>query len=454
LTWRLLRSERQYTQILPEEPENQIKKVVYGSNVAQPKYRSLRGMPDVLPGCSAKMRYVEDIAREVFELYGFSEIRTPILEATEVFTTGVGQSTDIVEKEMYTFLDRGGKSVSLRPEGTASIIRAFVEHGLGNDSDTVKLFYAGPMFRGERPQKGRLRQFHQIGAEIIGSDDPYADAEIVLTLERILSKLGVSDHTVSVNSLGCPYDREKYAKELSSYLASRSSDLCEDCKRRSKENVLRVLDCKSASCRDVVKGVPSITGFLCDRCVDAYKKFKDTLAGEGISFKEKSDLVRGLDYYTGVIFEVSHPALGAQDAIAAGGRYDGLSGRMGGSPANATGYAIGVERLLLTLSDGEFRANKPGVLVIPADESFKPRAFHFAERLRISGVSCEIDLGGRSMKSQMRKAGKEKRGFVIFVDRNIEKDDAVSLKNMNTGVQEDVVFGDIAEKIRKEEDKG
>ncbi len=422
--------------------------------MGEPKYRSLRGMPDVLPGYSEKMRRVEDAAREVFSVYGFSEIRTPILEVTEVFTTGIGENTDIVEKEMYTFSDRGGKSVSLRPEGTAPIMRAFIEHGLGNTPETVKLFYSGPMFRGERPQKGRLRQFRQIGAETIGSSDPYADAELILTLERMLRKLGVSEHTVFVNSLGCPEDRKKYAKELSKYLNSHSGELCEDCVRRSRENVLRVLDCKVLSCKKVIAGAPVITGFLCGDCMGSYEEFKDTLTKEGVVFKEKSDLVRGLDYYTGIIFEVSHPSLGAQDALAAGGRYDGLSSRMGGQPMSATGYAIGVERLLLILPEAEALKGMTGMSVIPVEGPFKPGAFHLVERLRALGYRCDMDLTGRSMKAQMRKAGKEKKDFVIFVDRDLEKDDSVSLKDMGTGEQEEISFDDLVEKMRKEEGRG
>lgn len=420
--------------------------------MGQPKYRALRGMPDILPETAVKMRRVENAARSVFGLYGFSEIRTPILESTEVFTTGVGENTDIVEKEMYTFSDRGGKSVSLRPEGTAPIIRAFVEHGLANVSEVNKIFYSGPMFRGERPQKGRLRQFHQIGAEIIGSSDPYADAELILTLEGILNKLGISGHTVFVNSLGCPSDRQEYSKALSDYLNNRVDELCEDCRRRFQGNVLRVLDCKLASCKEVVAGSPEIKDFLCVDCVSSYEKVKKTLALEKVRFKEKPDLVRGLDYYTGVIFEVSHPSLGAQDALAAGGRYDNLSSRMGGADVSATGYAIGVERLLMILPEEKVSPLGSGVFIIPVEEAAKASAFHMAERLRSQGITCDMDLTGRSVKAQMRKAGKEKKDFVVFVGQYPDDEDKVSFKDMNTGEQKDVSFDDLARSVRKEKE--
>jgi histidyl-tRNA synthetase len=416
--------------------------------MGETKYRSLRGMPDILPETAARMRNVENVARDVFDLYGFGEMRTPILEATEVFTTGVGENTDIVEKEMYTFTDRGGKSVSLRPEGTAPIIRAFVEHGLGNSSEVVKIFYSGPMFRGERPQKGRLRQFHQIGAETIGSSDPCADAELILTLESILRKTGVTGHTIFVNSLGCADDRNEFSRSLSKYLGSRFEELCENCKRRAGGNVLRVLDCKSPSCRKVVEGSPEINGFLCGDCVSFYSEFKDILTRQKVSFREKRDLVRGLDYYTGVIFEASHPSLGAQDAFAAGGRYDSLSLKMGGSDISASGYAIGVERLLLALQDTE-AARSSGVLVIPTKEDLKVPVFHFVEKLRDSGIFCEMDLTGRSLKAQMRKAGKEKRDHVIFVDKDQRTGDKVSLKDMDTGEQKDLGFDELVEILRK-----
>lgn len=414
----------------------------------KPKYKALRGMPDVLPEDAVVTRWLEDKAREVFGTFGYGEIRTPLLEETEVFTRSIGEDTDIVEKEMYSFSDRGGKNVSLRPEGTASIIRAYIEHGWQNTAGLVRLYYAGPMFRGERPQKGRLRQFHQIGAEIIGGSDPYIDAELIFSLKILLERLEVKGSTILINSLGCSKDRKGYMKALSDYLAEKSSGLCENCNRRAKTNVLRVLDCKSKGCKAIVKDAPAILGYLCKDCLKYYEDLKGILRDMGIPFKEKSDLVRGLDYYTGTIFEVIHPALGAQDAVAAGGRYDDLTRQMGGPDVGATGYAIGVERLLLAVDRKNIPVDPPGVLVIPVEEEYFKDAFRAANELRAKGVPADIDLTGRSLKGQMRKAGKEGRRFVILIGEDEVKGGNVLLKDMEDGTQEAVKLEAAVEKLK------
>jgi histidyl-tRNA synthetase len=417
--------------------------------VGELKYRSLRGMPDILPDQAEAARRVEKKAKEVFDIFGYREIRTPLLEETEVFTRSIGEDTDIVEKEMYSFLDRGGKNISLRPEGTASVIRAYIEHGFRNMSEVVKFFYSGPMFRGERPQKGRLRQFYQIGAEIIGSSDPYSDAELILTLNAFFLSLGVKDHTILINSLGCGKDRATYKKILGEYLRDNSKDLCEDCVRRAQFNVLRVLDCKRVQCKEVVKNAPGILDSLCDGCISAYDGIKEILCKEGVPFKEKKDLVRGLDYYTGTIFEVVHPALGSQDAVAAGGRYDALTAQMGGPDVGATGYAIGVERLLLILDGGKFDPVIPGVMVVYADQACRAEAFRLVSRLRASGIACEMDLSSRSFKGQMRKADKEKRKYVLIVGEEEIKSESFTLKDMTAGQQEKLSPGDIIKKLKE-----
>ncbi len=406
-------------------------------------------MPDILPEDAALMRWVEDTARDVFCLFGFSEIRTPLLEETEVFTRSIGQDTDIVQKEMYSFTDRGGKNVSLRPEGTASIIRAYIEHGWSNEKDLVKVFYSGPMFRGERPQKGRLRQFHQIGAETIGGSGPLIDAEMILSLDVLLRELKISDFTILLNSLGCPADRDAYKKELSHYLDKKSADLCEDCKKRAKTNTLRVLDCKKDACKEVVKGAPSIPDNLCGECRGGHEALKKTLGHMGISFTEKNDLVRGLDYYTRTIFEVVHPLLGSQDAVAAGGRYDGLTKQMGGADAGAIGYAIGVERLLLLVDRSKAASTEKGVLVIPADDASREYAFGVSNKLRMSGVACETDLLGRSLKGLLRKANKEGRKFVVIIGEEEKKSGKLVLKNMETGEQQSLSFEEIVAYLKK-----
>jgi len=414
-----------------------------------PRYRSLRGMPDVLPAVAGRVRRIEREADEVFRTFGFGEIRIPVLEETEVFTRSIGEDTDIVEKEMYSFTDRGGKNVSLRPEGTASIVRAYIEHGWNNTEGLVKLYYKGPMFRGERPQKGRLRQFHQIGAEMIGASDPYIDAELILSLHMLLSRLGVKDFTVLINSLGCARDRLNYKQALGEYLSSRAGELCENCRRRSRTNVLRVLDCKSAHCRDVVAGAPAIGDHLCDGCRNDYDALKSILSDAGVVFREKHGLVRGLDYYTGSIFEVVHPALGAQDAIAAGGRYDGLTRQMGGPDVGATGYAVGVERLLLAMKDAG-GSDSPGVLVIPVGADSREYAFSVCNVLRANGVPCEMDHSGRSVKGQLRGAHREGRRFVIMIGEDEIRAGELLVKDMESGEQGTMSAGDAAAKLREE----
>ncbi|MFH1395521.1 MAG: histidine--tRNA ligase [Candidatus Omnitrophota bacterium] len=406
---------------------------------AKANYKSLRGMPDILPEEAFRRQCLEQKAKNLFQRFGYGEIRTPILEETAVFTRSIGEDTDIVEKEMYSFVDRGGKQVSLRPEGTASIIRAYVEHGWHNSGDICKLFYIGPMFRGERPQKGRLRQFHQIGVEIIGSTHPYVDAELIINIKMLLNEFGVNGFTILINSLGCAKDRVRYKTALQEYLNKKDSKLCDNCRRRSKINVLRVLDCKNSTCKEVIKKAPAILNYLCDDCKTDYVQIKDILSKMEVSFKEKTDLVRGLDYYTGVVFEVVHPLLGAQDAIAAGGRYDTLVKQMGGPEIGATGYAVGVERLLL-VAKSNIKTLHERLLVIPTDEKYLKDAFLLAARFWQDKISCDIDHMKRSFKGQMRKAHKEKRKFVIIIGEDELKQGKLLLKDMETGDQELISF--------------
>ncbi len=414
----------------------------------QPKYKALRGMEDILPEEAYIFRWVENKSRDIFHRFGFKEIRTPLLEDTEIFIRSIGEDTDIVEKEMYTFEDRGGKSVSLRPEGTASIVRAYLEHGWQNTEDIAKLYYFGPMFRGERPQKGRLRQFHQIGAEIIGGRGPFVDAELILNLNALLKGLGIDGFTLYMNSLGCISDRASYQEILLAYLMGRKEGLCDDCKRRMDKNVLRVLDCKKEACRIVVKDAPAISDHLCESCGEDYRTLAGLLSEMGVNFKVKKDLVRGLDYYTGTIFEVNHPALGAQDAIAAGGRYDSLINDMGGPDTGATGYAVGVERLMLAIERDKLPREENVAILIPIGFGAKIYAFHCVEKLRDRGICCEIDLSGRSVKGQLRKAHKEGRRFVILIGEEEMKSGKVLLKDMLGGIQETLGMDEAADRLK------
>jgi histidyl-tRNA synthetase len=404
-------------------------------------------MPDIVPGESDLFHFVEEKARETFRLFEFAEIRTPYLEETEVFTRSIGEATDIVEKEMYSFTDRGGKNVALRPEGTASVIRAYIENGWDKKEDITKLFYAGPMFRGERPQKGRLRQFHQIGAEIIGASGPYIDAELVLNLSAVLKNIGISGFEIAINSLGCADDRKNYKKNLAGYLSTKVDSLCDDCKRRISANVLRVLDCKKEACRNVVSEAPKVTGDLCGVCAGDYAALKNILTGAGVGFKEKPTMVRGLDYYTKTIFEVSHPALGAQDAIGAGGRYDNLVKEMGGKDVGAVGYAIGLERILLAIGRTGAAQTFPGVLVVAMDDASRDYAFGVLKALRENGLAADMDHSGRSIKGGLRKANRENREFVAIVGGNEIKDNKVTLKNMKDSTQESLSVGQIINKL-------
>lgn len=418
------------------------------------KYRSLRGMPDIVPEDAEVMRWAEDTARSVFRMSGYREIRTPILEETDLFTRSIGGDTDIVEKEMYSFADRGGKNVSLRPEGTAPIIRAYIEHGWHNTKDLVKLYYFGPMFRGERPQKGRLRQFYQIGAEIIGGSDPYIDAELILNLDTLLKELKVEKFTILLNSLGCSADRVRFKKALKGHLSKKSSRLCDSCKKRIGTNVLRVLDCKREECRAVVKGAPSIPDYLCGKCLEDHDALKGILAGMKVSFREKEDLVRGLDYYTGTIFEVVHSSLGAQDAIAAGGRYDDLAKQMGGPDVGSTGYAVGTERLLMAVNRKNICAEEPAAIVIAVGDESRPEAFRLASELRALGVPCEMDHSGRSFKGKLRGAHKDGRKFVIILGEEETKSEKMLLKNMETGQQKALTLEEAVKALGGGKNKG
>ena len=402
-------------------------------------------MPDVLPDDAPAIRWVEEKMREVFALFGYREIETPVLEETEVFTRSIGEETDIVAKEMYSFTDRGGKQVSMRPEGTASVIRSYIEHSMHADSEVVKLFYTGSMFRGERPQKGRLRQFHQVGAEIIGASDPYIDAELILSLDRALKGMGVEGFSILINSLGCGRDRASYKKALSKYLKDKGEDLCDDCRRRTETNVLRVLDCKRPECREVLKSAPSVIDSLCRECLGYYEEVKKVLSASDVNCEERPSLVRGLDYYTGTIFEVVHPSLGAQDAIAAGGRYDDLTKQMGGPDVSATGYAIGVERLLLVIDRKNVPAAPSGVLVVPLGTEARMKAFNIAGELRSAGIPSEMATSDRSLKAHMRRADKDKRRHVIIIGEDELTSGRFILKDMTEGTQEQITLDRIIE---------
>ncbi|HET6370016.1 MAG TPA: histidine--tRNA ligase, partial [Nitrospiria bacterium] len=348
------------------------------------RFSALKGFKDLLPEEAALWRRIEKKGEEILLGFGYAEIRTPLLEPTELFARGIGGATDIVEKEMYTFEDWDRRKITLRPEGTASGVRAYLEHRLGEGQGVVKLFYRGPMFRHERPQAGRLRQFHQIGAEGIGSLDPLLDVEIVSLLWFMLGEFGIDGLTLEINSLGCSVCRPGYREALVSYLTERASGLCEDCRRRLKTNPLRVLDCKKEECRKITEGAPASIDFLCEECGPHFKTVQEGLGDLSVSFRINRRLVRGLDYYTKTAFEVTTTRLGAQNAVAAGGRYDDLVETFGGPPTAAIGFAVGLERVIALLGDGEGRegSTSPPLFIAALGEAAKRRVAPLLFELR------------------------------------------------------------------------
>jgi len=399
----------------------------------------VKGFNDILPGEVEKWQHIEATARRVFELYGLAEIRIPILEKTELFCRSIGDATDIVEKEMYSFEDKGGNRVTMRPEGTASVMRAFIEHKLHASDPVQRLYYMGPMFRYERPQKGRYRQFHQIGAEVTGVSAPAVDAQVLTMLSHFFSELGLAEPSLQINSLGCPACRPVYREALKSFLLGRIELLCEDCDRRYQTNPLRALDCKSPGCQEATKGAPAMLEYLCPDCSEhfaATRKFLD-LVGTRYSINER--MVRGLDYYTRTTFEMVTTLLGSQSAVAAGGRYDGLISDLGGPALPGIGFAIGVERVALLLADQEF-ARRPDLFIAALGEPAHAEAFRLMTALQRAGASVEIDYEGKSLKSQMRRADKFKSRFTLIIGGDEMERGSAPLKEMDAGSQSEVAL--------------
>jgi histidyl-tRNA synthetase len=382
------------------------------------KITAVRGFRDILPEESAVWQRMETQVRASFAAYGFSEIILPVIEKTELFTRAIGETTDIVEKEMYTFTDRDESSLTLRPEGTASAIRAYIEHGLSHREPVSKLFYIGPMFRRERPQKGRYRQFHQIGAEILGRDDPLIDAELLLMLNDFFTALRL-DVAVDVNSLGDAVCRPRYRESLRMFGESKLAELCENCHARLYRNPLRLLDCKEPGCRQAMADAPILTDFLCDPCRDHFARVQASLRQENVTFALNPRLVRGLDYYCRTSFEVIAQGLGSQNAVCGGGRYDGLVEQLGGPAVPGIGFAIGVERLVMLLQAQEHNlSSTPDLFIVPLGEAAESQAFSIAHRLRQGGYRVELESGSRGLKAQMRRADKLGARYVLILGEN------------------------------------
>ncbi len=401
------------------------------------KYRAMRGTRDILPGESEQWRYIERVFSDTAGHYGCREIRVPIFEATELFERGIGEATDIVQKEMYTFPDRKNRSLTLRPEGTASVVRAYLEHSLGRRTGAVKLYYSGPMFRYDRPGQGRYRQFHQVGVEFIGSPDPQADVETLEILIGFLGGVGLRELETRINSLGCPSCRPAYQDKLQKELQSIGSSLCGDCRTRVDRNPLRVLDCKREECRALFGNLPVMLEHLCAECDDHMRRVEENLKEIRLPYRVDPLLVRGLDYYTRTTYEVHHGGLGSQSALGGGGRYDGLVEQMGGPPTPAVGFSAGIERILLSLEEEGASPDVekgPDVFLAAADEAGEAEALRLAHRLR-RRFSVERDYRRRNLKSQMKSASGHGARFVVVLGEREIGEGAVSVKDMKSGEQ-------------------
>lgn len=416
--------------------------------------QALKGTHDILPEEVYKWDYMEGVIRDVCARYGYKEIRTPIIEATELFQRGIGDTTDVVTKEMYTFTDRGNRSVTLRPENTASAVRAYLEHKMYGDQQVHKMFYIGSMFRYDRPQAGRYREFHQFGLEVLGASSPLADAEVIAMACEIFHRLGLKDLDLHLNSIGDKNCRPAYRQKLIEFFEGKKDQLCGDCRERLYKNPLRILDCKEEECKKASIGAPEITDYLCDDCHKKFEAVKHYLDGLGISYTVDPRLVRGLDYYTNTAFEIQYPPLGAQSAVCGGGRYDGLVEEIGGPSTPGIGFAIGLERLLLALEMQNLipapKAQKR-VYIAALGEDAVAEGFKIQEELRGLGVLTDMDLQGRSLKGQMKQAGKLDSQFTVIIGSNELEKGAAAVKNMADGNQKDIPFAEVAGYISKEE---
>jgi histidyl-tRNA synthetase len=423
--------------------------------------KAVRGTRDLLPPETALWNFVEAAVRDVFRAYNFQEIRTPIFEATELFARGVGEETDIVAKEMYTWEDRSraasekGQSLTLRPENTAGVVRAYIEHKLW-DRGLNKLYYIGPQFRRERPQKGRYRQFYQIGAEVIGpasagSESPARDAEVLEMLATLLDRLGITDWNLELNSVGCPNDRAKFNEALRKALEPVVGNMCADCQRRAVTNPLRVFDCKVPEDQPIIETLPRISQFLDEGCRKHFDTVQEILTQVGVRFTLNDRLVRGLDYYTRTAFEFTHGALGAQNAILGGGRYDGLSEALGGPAAPGIGFAIGEDRLVMSLKEtAEGVLRKPDVYVAPLGAGMNGEAARLARELRRHDLVVELGDESFRLKKSFEAATKAGAKYILIVGENEVKADAFALKNLATGEQVSVPRGELALRIQTE----
>jgi len=422
------------------------------------KYQAPRGTRDILPEEVGLWRHLEETARAVFGRAGYGEIRVPIFEDTELFVRGIGEATDIVEKEMYTLERDDGASITLRPEGTASVARAYVEHALFKQRPFRKFFYIGPMFRYERPQASRARQFHQVGIEAFGSDSPLLDVETIDLAAQYFDAIGLTGYEIRVNSIGCLQCRTKFRQVLRDRLASRRSKLCENCQRRFERNVFRILDCKEEGCRAIVATLPLVTDHLCPGCAQHWDQVLAGLKAIGRPYVQDVHLVRGFDYYTRTVYEVVHGGLGARNAICGGGRYDNLIAELGGPELGAAGFAVGLEATIGALggktgadvskidAEGGF-----SVYLVSASEAARLPLLQLAQELRVAGVAADLDFEGRSLKAQMRSANRMNARYALIVGEDELASGAVTVRDMGTSNQEKVARDKLLNRLRADE---
>ena len=403
--------------------------------------KAIKGTKDVLPKDVHKNQYIEATALDIASKFGYKEIRTPVFEHTELFQRGVGDTTDVVQKEMYTFDDKGGRSITLRPEGTAGAVRSYLENGLCNEALPQKVCYLISCYRYEKPQAGRLREFHQFGVECFGSASPLADAEIIALAKSLFDTLGVKDLSLEINSIGCPTCRAEYHKALKKYFSSRKDELCDTCKSRLDRNPMRILDCKSPICHEIAEGAPVVIDYLCDECKEHFENVQKYLKAQNIEYTINPQIVRGLDYYTKTVFEFVSNSIGAQGTVCGGGRYDGLVEELGGQHTPSLGFAMGIERLMLLMeAQGcEFpEAEKPYLFIVALGEKATLKAVEIAKDMREEGFSALLDLNQRSVRAQMKYADKLGAKFNVVIGDNEVEAKTAKLKNMQTGEETEI----------------
>lgn len=413
------------------------------------KYKLLRGFTDVFPDEYLKRQDIFDKFRTIFELFGYSQIDTPIVESTNLFVRSIGAFSEIVKKQMLTFKDKSNRSLSLRPEATASVARAYIENDFLRTKKFVKWFYIGPMFRNERPQAGRRRQFYQLGIEAIGSKSPYLDAEVISLLCALLEVINIPDYKLKLNTLGCIKDKSRITYEYEKLLKDKIGNFCQDCQERFKFNILRIFDCKNSECKNQLKSIPPIIKYLCTDCIEHYEKVKKALSDLEIKFEQDSNIVRGLDYYDKTVFEVIHPELGAKSAIGAGGRYDNLIKDMGGPEIGACGFALGLERIISIVSDNLNPKFSLDIYIVTLGEESYNSGFKLLNNLRRQEISADIDYEGRSLKSQMRQANKVGAKFVVIIGEDELKNNKITLRDMSKNKQSQLEMDNFVEKMKE-----